>query len=255
MSNQYSLLAILALAIWKRVDARSWRDIQTYHDPTPVDTLNRIFRFEEQPASNFGTSAPVANSPPPPIPDPDRPPRPPAGAPISFPTARLPTESPTASTAAQVPPPTEDPFPENDIPLNPPVGYFNYDFRDENPYGPGVPALFHDGNQFSVHYRNNGWASVQMPDDFYWSEFGNNGWGPWNGVLARRNMEVNQCGNTDGQSPIDIRPSGVACVEHHQIRTRVSGTEIAAAFAHDFGCVMLRQILFFVRVFRPAISE
>jgi hypothetical protein len=237
--NKSTILVILSLAVSERVDCRSWRDIQTYHHLTPIDALNRIFRLEEHPSTDYGTgtstSTPVTSAPPPPIPDPDRPPRPPGGAPISFPAARLPTENPAASPVSL---PTElptEPFPENDIPLNPPIGYFNYDFRNENPYGPGVPAYFQDEGHLSVRYRNNGWADVQMPEDFYWSEFGNNGWGPWNGALARRNMAVNQCGNTAGQSPIDIRLSGVACVEHHQIRTRVSsGNRVVPAFCIPF---------------------
>jgi carbonic anhydrase len=40
-------------------------------------------------------------------------------------------------------------------------------------------------------------------------------------------MDQNMCGTGDEQSPIDIRLSGVACVEHHQIRTRVSQTTVS----------------------------
>jgi hypothetical protein len=81
------------------------------------------------------------------------------------------------------------------------------------------------GNGFAVRYTNNRWPAVEaaQPGDFYWDEFGPQGFGPWRNTLTDRHMRSqNQCGNVGRQSPIDIRLSGVACVEHHQIRTRVS---------------------------------
>ena len=41
-----------------------------------------------------------------------------------------------------------------------------------------------------------------------------------------RGNDNNQCGNVGNQSPIDIRLSGVACVEHHQIRSRAGDFRI-----------------------------
>lgn len=63
---------------------------------------------------------------------------------------------------------------------------------------------------------------------YYWDEFGpdgKGGFGPWKETLSTRNMRHgdnnnNQCGNVGQQSPIDVRMSGHACVETHQIRTR-----------------------------------
>ena len=201
------------------VNARNWRDIQTAHAIRPDDWINKVNRFEHHvnynaPAEDTDhngspTPSPVTDSPPIYANDnPDRP-DPPAFAPTA------------PETEAPVQP---EYYPENPIPLYPPRGYFNYDLREANAYGPGTPDFFSDsGGHFSVQYRNNGWSEVRRPaNDYYWDEFGPNGWGPWTNVLTDRNMNENQCGNSDGQSPIDIRLSGVACVEHHQIRTRVS---------------------------------
>ncbi len=124
----------------------------------------------------------------------------------------------TASPAVQLS--DGERFPQSPIPLNPPRGYFNYNIQDSSLYGPGYPSMVRGQDGFSVQYQNNAWKFVQNPQDFYWREFTSNGFGTWNGALATRDFEDNQCGNIGLQSPIDIRLSGVACVEHHQIRTR-----------------------------------
>ena len=206
------------------VNARTWKDIRTHHDPVPDDFLNKIHRIEVHPSSYYVGLTQSPNTAPAAYPDLERPPPPPIGSPISMPTLQPEVETTEAPVEEDDGGGDDKSFLENAIPLNPPIGYFNYDLHDDNPYGPGVPDFFHDANgHFAVHYRNNGWANVQMPDDDdYWNEFGPNGWGPWKNILTDRNMKENQCGNLAGQSPIDIRLSGVACVEHHQIRTRVS---------------------------------
>ena len=84
---------------------------------------------------------------------------------------------------------------------------------------------------FAIQYQNNAWKFTQTPNNFYYKEFTNNGWGTWRGALGDHDFNDNQCGNVGMQSPIDIRLSGVACVEHHQIRTlpgdfRVSGSAV-----------------------------
>ena len=194
--------------LFKGTYARSWRDIETFHDPIPRNQISSL-DFEKDPMAftDVPTAAPTRPSTKPPTKEP------------SHRTFNPKTDSPTKSPTKA---PTEERYPENPPPLNPPRGYFNYDPREENPYGPGYPALAYGDGGFAVTYQNNGWAWTQTPDEFYWDEFGPNGHGSWNGVLTSRYMEENQCGNTGMQSPIDIRLSGVACVEHHQIRVRVS---------------------------------
>lgn len=114
----------------------------------------------------------------------------------------------------------------NPVPLNPPRGYFNYDVSRNARYGPGYPSYYQYGNEFRIRYENNAWGNVQKIDnfDYYWDEFGGDGigWGAWKGVLANHNMVQSVCSSGNNQSPIDIRLSGVACVETHQIRHRVS---------------------------------
>lgn len=153
-----------------------------------------------------------------------------------------PTESPTEEAARYA-------YPENSVtPIgNPPRGYFNYDTSEESWYGPGYPVIMSGGQSFDdlvVQYANNAWTEYQpLPpihpseamaiangktidgghrDYFYWDEFGPEGlgFGPWKETLRKLRDEPNQCGNVGRQSPIDIRPTGVACLEHHQIRTR-----------------------------------
>lgn len=85
-----------------------------------------------------------------------------------------------------------------------------------------------------VFYNNNGWASsstMDVPDDnyYYWDEFGPQGFGAWKDTLTEREMRRNQCGNVGRQSPIDIRLTGVACVERHQIRTLVRTSIVVVA--------------------------
>jgi hypothetical protein len=123
-------------------------------------------------------------------------------------------------------------YPENSDPPppRPPAGYFNYDSSQDETfaiYGPGFPVMeYTKNNGLGVVYANNGWAagSYEFPPPplYYWDEFGPQGFGPWQETLTERQMRQNQCGNVGRQSPIDIRLTGVACVEHHQIRTKVS---------------------------------
>lgn len=200
------ITALFLLFLAQEAVARSWRDISTYHDLSPRDKTRSV-EFEEKPLEYTAT--------------PTQPPShgttsPPTRSPGVKPTAGDPTQNPTDS------PTGTNRYPENPTPLRPPRGYFNYDVSETNPYGPGYPALVYGDDGLEVAYQNNGWAYAVKPNNYYWDEFGSNGFGPWNGALASRGMDRNECGNTGMQSPIDIRLSGVACVEHHQIRTRVS---------------------------------
>ncbi|KAG7342433.1 Eukaryotic-type carbonic anhydrase [Nitzschia inconspicua] len=204
---------------------RTWRDIVLYHnfttsnqDPLPGGSLE--------------------NDPPSPI----HPPNPP---PLSNIFHRGPTASPTRSNSVTGSPSAIFPSPkkEDDVlpvateprqyvfpedsgsPQLTPRGYFNYDTSqgESSVYGPGVPVMeFTKENGFSVHYANNGWANnleFPPPPYYYWDEFGPEGFGPWKDTLTERQLRSNQCGNVGMQSPIDIRLTGVACVERHQIRT------------------------------------
>ena len=125
--------------------------------------------------------------------------------------------------------------------------YFNYDTSEDSWYGPGYPVLISGdkgNNDLVVEYANNAWIDYQPPprippsdamaiangmtsddgykDYFYWDEFGPKGlgFGPWLDTLRNLRESPNQCGNVGTQSPIDVRPNGVACLEHHQIRSR-----------------------------------
>jgi hypothetical protein len=119
----------------------------------------------------------------------------------------------------------KDLYPENGLPVNISNSFFNYDVDRFALYGPGFPEwVRHNASMLKIEYQNNGWSNVKNPNgtDFYWGEFDANGHGPWVAVLANKNLETNQCGNVGKQSPIDVRDSGATCLEHHQIRTRVS---------------------------------
>lgn len=107
----------------------------------------------------------------------------------SFPSG-LPSESPS-------PPPTEDPYPQGRPPQDK-KGYFNYN-----------PAAY-EGPNF--------WGSIDLPDDYYWTEFDADGFGTWKGVLFEREPWENKCKKGKRQSPIDVRENGAICEEFHEIR-------------------------------------
>jgi hypothetical protein len=231
---QRTLLLVFLIGL-KGSDARAWKDIQTFHlqNPQDVDNIQRLefdaLDFSAEPSSmpseaptNFPTERPSRSPTESPTTTPTFSPAPTTGteSPTQNPTG-TPTESPTRNPT---PKPTVDPYPPNDPPSSPARSYFNYDTRKDADYGPGNPSLVYDADTtgFLVEYQNNKWGNTILQNNFYWSEFDNNGFGAWKGVLANRNPSKNQCANVGKQSPIDVRPSGVACVEHHQIRTRVS---------------------------------
>ena len=163
---------------------------------------------------------------------------------VSNPDALLINENPPISSSAEES--ERYVYPKNSVmPVrNPPKGYFNYDMSKESWFGPGYPIFMSDNDRLVVEYANNGWMDFQPPppippaeamaiangktsnsgysDYFYWDEFSPEGlgFGPWMDTLDNMRDEPNQCGNVGRQSPIDIRPNGFACLEHHQIRTR-----------------------------------
>ncbi|CAB9517751.1 anhydrase 1 [Seminavis robusta] len=225
------------------IAARSWIDIVDPLELTLHDSALDFRAFEDDPFLDMETTTappfgPFPTSGASPGPPPTHITLPPTKAitpePTVTPETPLPTASPTiAPTIETTPAPTINPYPENPVPDFPDPSYFNYDPNRSNPYGPGYPQLQrYNQTTLVVGYENNGWAITGVPANFYWNEFDDEkGSGPWQGVLAVRRPERNLCDRIGEQSPIDVRPSGATCEEHHQIRVRpgdfkVSGAEV-----------------------------
>jgi hypothetical protein len=199
--------------------ARSWTDIVPLHGMSPLGrSVNELF-VETDP---LFTSVPTVSLPTAPMASPtifefflptDEPSAP---APTKNPTPR-PTHGPT-----ELPTTPPDMFLPNVIPLNPDQWYFNYDTTPGSLYGPGYVGISQVDNTYIVGYKNNAWGNVANPPDSYWSEFDDNGVGPWSGTLANRQPLRNQCGRVGMQSPIDVRDNGANCAEHHEVRSLVS---------------------------------
>lgn len=129
----------------------------------------------------------------------------------------------TAPPLSAAPTPEAQLYPPIEVPQQPKAWYYNYDTRGSSDYGPGHPALRLVDGQPVMGYDNNAWADVAEPPQSYWDEFtADAGFGPWQGVLQNRDVRRNRCGRVGMQSPIDVRPSGATCTEHHQVRSRVS---------------------------------
>jgi hypothetical protein len=211
--------------------ARTWNDITQYHKISPRDPSldDNILIVEADPLR--ASVAPIAS--------PSFSPatwEPSEVASPALTVTRTPTTMPSYShslietdmpSVALSDTPTSSPtlgeFAPNPVPSNPPLGYFNYDYRPSSLYGPGNPqVVVHNATVNKTLYFNNGWSAVTIPDDGYWNEFGENGFGPWQGLLSKYNPSKNQCSNIGQQSPIDIRPNRAECFEFHQIRSRVS---------------------------------
>ena len=123
----------------------------------------------------------------------------PTSSPSLVPTIH-PTGSPTTSpTSYPTSTPTHHPYLPNQIPDDPPSGYFDYSYgnrRDEN--GP------------------HNWANVNAsdaPEALYWAEFDH---------YIRPSLTENMCDNprSSRQSPIDVRFdwAKAQCFEYHEIR-------------------------------------
>lgn len=219
-------------------EQRSWTMIDTFHTLTPVDNGGPIqelmlevdpLLFTMSPTEPPPSAAPSTDEPTEsptfaptitPVPT-ARPTRRPTGIPTRAPTV-TPTISPTA--APNTPAPVVVPFyPPVPPPQDPDPGYFNYDYRSVSRYGPGSPQLVHkNSSTFEIVFGNNGWARVDPGHYNYWKEFGDNGFGPWQGLLSMYNVETNMCGDSGMQSPIDlVETEGSKCYETHQVRARV----------------------------------
>ena len=236
--------SVVLLLAFQRVDAsygqRIWTDIVTYHQLTPLDvdiinmTLEKDpFFISEGPSkilqkspsvspSDFSSDLPSSHpstSPSLSFSPSRRLTSAPSITPIIPRQSRIPTKKPTSSSPGK--------YPDINLPENVTATYFNYNQLLNAQYGPGYPELVrHNVTTMKIQYQNNGWTNVTNPEgaDFYWSEFDDNGKGPWIGLLANRFLGKNQCDNVGKQSPIDVRDNGAECVEHHQIRNRVSSS-------------------------------
>ena len=238
--NMEMLWGIALLAFPMIAQARDWTDIVSPMILNPLDSQGLAYILQTDPLNNGDLLPSQAHLPTsgsytaPQTPSPttfeprkglsESPTKRPTKRPTLPPTA-MPTSQPTSQpTVKATSPPTEapDPYPENPPPSNPPSTYFNYNTSDASPYGPGELALLQKDGTFRVGVKNNNWGSVSNPSDFYWEEFTDNGWGPWKGVLANRDVQKNICETGQMQSPIDLKSNGATCGEHHQIRTLVS---------------------------------
>jgi hypothetical protein len=72
-----------------------------------------------------------------------------------------------------------------------------------------------------------------------------NGFGPWRGILANRNPTRNMCDRVGMQSPIDLRPSGAVCDEHHEVRSRVRN--ICCSFETSLCFLLINCLYHFYR--------
>jgi hypothetical protein len=215
--------------------SRSWTEIDPYHGFSVIDWSGLAGLSEKDSFSSIMVSpSPTENPTFEPTFEPtENPTLEPTliPSPTSKPTGRptgLPTSSP--SMMASVAPmtlttaPSQRAYPEIPPPQNPDAGYFNYDHRSINPYGPGQPQLInYNSTTYRYAYPGNGWTKVSTSVYNYWNEFGSNGFGAWMGTLAEHMPEMNKCDNVGLQSPIDVRETeGSLCREDHEIRSRVS---------------------------------
>lgn len=191
---------------------RQWTDIETYHSLNAYDGRLNSLALEVDPLStatawpseSLLTLEPTAVL---------------TAAPSASPSLQPSLEASMSPTQT---PPTAVPvaFRPNGPPLNPDQAYFNYNTERTSNWGPGYPKVIpYNASMDAMQYQNNAWVTRSPPNPWYWSEFDQNGTGPWAGVLGTKNIRKNQCGTVGDQSPIDIRPNGAECLEHHQIRT------------------------------------
>jgi hypothetical protein len=192
-------LLLLPDNVW----GRSWNDIDPLHGMRQPDLATIDLMTEREPlAPPAPTSSPTTASP--------------SQQPSDPPTWK-PTPSPTES-----PTPWNDPFPPNDLPLNPDFSYFNYNTTSGSQHGPGFIGFSQVNNKMMLLYKENSWGNVRAPPDSYWNEFDGNGFGAWKGVLENRRPNRNMCSRVGLQSPIDVRANTEHCPEFHEVRSLVS---------------------------------
>jgi hypothetical protein len=161
--------------------------------------------------------------------------------PMSSPVLRMGSIPEVRTTNADTAPPTASPirdlFANHVPPSQPEPWYFNYDTSSR--YGPGELALYRiplpmipnattawsGSTILQVGVREDPWGQVQSPppEQNYWTEFTDAGFGPYQGVLQIHDpTERNMCAVGQQQSPIDVRPTNgvdAICREEHQVRT------------------------------------
>lgn len=242
MKGGKTLGVVLLMVFLNQSGARSWRDIELVQDGNPVDTSaqaylnmqNLLHRSEVLGSSSQLTQElPQTEHSPPrtdaPSPSPlTAPSAMPSSHPSSSPS-RLSTVRPTSSPTTA---PTLDPFKVNIPPANPDKWYFNYDSSATSRYGPGQMGLILENGAFTVDVENDHWGEVTRPPIDYWTEFTDNGFGPWKGTLQNHDPTRNICHIGTQQSPIDVRENGAQCHEHHQVRPlpgdfQVTGDHVA----------------------------
>lgn len=220
-----TLLIIISCQLPVCTFSRSWTEINPYHGFSSVDWGGLAVLSEQDPLSPMTLSPFPTENPtfmPTVIPSPtSKPTGRPTGIPTSSPSI-MPSVAPTAGPVT--PAPSQRAYPEIPPPQNPDAGYFNYDYRTINAYGPGQPQLVnYNSTSYRYAYPGNGWTKVSTSIYNYWNEFGANGFGPWQGTLAEQMPGINKCDNVGLQSPIDVRETeGSLCRDSHEIRSRVS---------------------------------
>lgn len=225
------LLSVQVVGCW----ARSYRDVKLMHSMSEPDILGKLYLQEkemfylaERPVFNLLPSPeirnPTTNAPSP------MPSRTSTQTPTQQPTT-IPSSSPTLSPSLNpsgVPtstpsmlPTVGDPYPPSDAPLYPNPWYYNYNTSYGAKYGPGIVGLVahDDSGIFDTGMRNENWGRVSHPPDDYWTEFTDQGFGPWKSVLQIHGPTQNQCSTGKLQSPIDLRENGALCQEHHEVRS------------------------------------
>jgi carbonic anhydrase len=227
------------------VNARTWNDVTSNEHIQFEDTVgNRYIRMMERKYeieaftgsdgvyNNNHASSPSfeptssTDSPsyePTDLPITTQPTYPPTPNPTALPTTvftSIPTSKPTltpTSIPTSLPTTFVDPFAPAIVPKHPDSFYFNYDNSTFSQYGPGQLGLIEEKGKFHVGIQNNQWGKVNVPSNFYWQEFSNNGWGPWKDSFDNTIFVNNVCNSGQMQSPIDLRTRS-GCDASHQIR-------------------------------------
>lgn len=195
--------------------ARTWKDTLPMHNPNVSELSGQEYlqtkedmlldaNFNPGPEDSIVERSPSTNAPSP------MPSNSPSSAPSSTPSS-LPSLSPTTSpsNAPSGTPSVDDFIPISGVqnPDDPAPWFFSYDEKSQ--FGPKQ------------------WGSVQNPSQYYWDEFDDPGFGPWDKVLARRDVRKNLCGSGRRQSPIDLYTGGDnTCMEFHQARTNAGNFPI-----------------------------
>ena len=217
---------------------------QNYEILNKIDSMKKTVAMESDPF--MFTAQPTTK--------PSSSPAQPTTKPSSSPTFRPTTNpSPYPSSQPTIPPsdnPTVQPT-SQPASVSESSGYFNYD--PNSSHGPGKFSLqdilvrtkkYGEFTYSMGYYRDNGWGSVtNSPEEIYWREYfensgifsssvsptsgneTNNSTSPSSSPPSDKIPKLrNMCGSIGSrwQSPINIFEGGAKCLEHHEIRTRVS---------------------------------